>query len=202
MTIAALAEKYGRKADTLWRKAKRAFPGRAWSLYSVITEDEERILLGNYPAPSAVSAPVRKAKGNGNMQAPAKGRQWLLQDVRKMRRVAFNAVCLSIVAGHAGLIWYDCVELWQTAGQIGGMMAFLFVLGCLLVSTDKSRNRTSYIALWIMFGVDVAAWWVHWPVFTRQMTNYDLKNETGVLCAVICALSFAALLIYRDEKLD
>jgi hypothetical protein len=100
------------------------------------------------------------------------------------------------------LIWYDCADLWQEVGQIGGGLAFLFILGCVLLATDSSRVRTSATALWIVAGIDLAAWWVHYPVFTRQMTNYDTGVETKVLCGAICALSFFAFMLYRDEKID
>lgn len=54
ITIAEVAETYGRKADTLWRKAKRTWPERTWSVHSVVTEEEGRILLGDWPAPKSV----------------------------------------------------------------------------------------------------------------------------------------------------
>lgn len=65
MNITELAEAYGRKPDTLWRKAKKELPhpsGGKWSLYSELTEDEQRILLGNASAPRpAISAPAKPA---------------------------------------------------------------------------------------------------------------------------------------------
>lgn len=233
MSITELAEVYGRKPDTLQRKAKELLPsppGGKWSIHSVVTEDEARTILGDRPAKrpalsvdaaalqrdfDAVSGDLERAakkalakrrprawthesgpNGTALMEA------WTRPTTRQLRRFTFNAVCLAIVLGHAGLIWYDCAALWQEAGQIGGGLAFLFVLGCVLLATDASRVRTSAAALWIVAGVDIAAWWVHYPVFTRQMTAYDIKAETGALCAVICALSFFALVLYRDEKID
>lgn len=218
ITLAELADTYGRKPDTIWRKAKRIWPERKWALSSVLTEEEGRILIGDEPAP--IPLKPRKPRTwtpesgpNGaafRMALPAIQNEfsetnaswWTWLTIRQLRRFTFNSVCLAIVLGHAGLIWYDCAALWQEAGQIGGGLAFLFVLGCVLLATDASRIRTSATALWIVAGVDLAAWWVHYPVFTRQMTAYDIKVETGVLCAVICALSFFALVLYRDEKID
>ena len=248
MTITELAEFYGRKPDTLQRKAKELLPsppGGKWSIHSVVTEDEARTILGDRPAKrpalsvdaaalqgdfDAVAGDLERATKkvihkrkprtwtpesgpNGaafRMALPAiqkefsetKAAWWTWTTTRQLRRFTFNAVCLAIVLGHAGLIWYDCAALWQEAGQIGGGLAFLFVVCCVLLATDATRVRTSAAALWIVAGVDLAAWWVHYPVFTRQMTAYDIKVETGVLCAVICALSFFALVLYRDEKID
>lgn len=60
VTLAELAETYGRKYDTIWRKAKRTFPGEAWTANSAVTEDVARILIGDVPAPRpAVSAPAK-----------------------------------------------------------------------------------------------------------------------------------------------
>lgn len=213
MTITELAETYGKKPDTLWRKAKALLPppsGGKWSIYSVVTEDEARIILGDYPAPSPAksktvtdntsgekpAAPVTRAK-----QKPPAPR-WKMPDVRTVRRAAFDTTCLLIVVGHAALIWYDCAKLWQVAGQIGGGIAFLFVLGCVLVATDPSRNLTSLAAIWMMVGLDIAAWWVHFPVFSAQMTDPAMLTQTKAICGVICALSFGAFYLYRDEKID
>lgn len=241
ITLAELAETYGRKYDTIFRRAKRMFPAESWGKNSAVTEGDARVILGDIPALSidaaalqgdfdAVAGDLERATKkvihkrkprtwtpesgpNGaafRMALPAiqkefsetKAAWWTWTTTRQLRRFTFNAVCLAIVLGHAGLIWYDCAALWQEAGQIGGGLAFLFVLGCVLLATDSSRVRTSAAALWIVAGVDIAAWWVHYPVFTRQMTAYDIKAETGALCAVICALSFFALVLYRDEKID
>lgn len=67
ITIAEVAETYGRKADTLWRKAKRTWPERTWSVHSVLTEEEGRILLGDWPAPKSVKRkkPLVPNKPNG-----------------------------------------------------------------------------------------------------------------------------------------
>ena len=62
ITITEVAQTYGRKADTLWRKAKRTWPERAWSKHSVVTEEEGRILLGDWPAPKSVERKKRPAK--------------------------------------------------------------------------------------------------------------------------------------------
>lgn len=64
ITITEVAQTYGRKADTLWRKAKRTWPERAWSKHSVVTEEEGRILLGDWPAP--------KSAGRKNRMTPNK----------------------------------------------------------------------------------------------------------------------------------
>lgn len=55
ISIAELARTYGRKADTLYRKAGKEWPERKpWSIYSEVTETEGRILLGDIPNPNAI----------------------------------------------------------------------------------------------------------------------------------------------------
>lgn len=55
ITIAELAEVYGRKPDTLYRKASRKWKDRKWSIFSEVTDDEGRFLLGDYPDESLKS---------------------------------------------------------------------------------------------------------------------------------------------------
>lgn len=121
-------------------------------------------------------------------------------DISAIRRFAFDAVCILIVVGHAALIWYDCAQMWDTPGVIGGGLSFLFVLGAVLIATDKTRERTSGYALGFMFFVDVAAFFVHFPTFLKYAEIGEI--QTGALCGFICLLSFAALYLYQDSKLD
>lgn len=58
ITLAELAETYGRKYDTIFRKAKRIFPAETWGKNSAVTEEVGRMLLGDWPAP-AVSIPEK-----------------------------------------------------------------------------------------------------------------------------------------------
>ena len=62
ITIAEISEQYGRKPDTIWRKAKKAWPGRKWSVRSEVTEAEWRMLLGVEPAPESTNRPAKKTK--------------------------------------------------------------------------------------------------------------------------------------------
>lgn len=117
-----------------------------------------------------------------------------------IRRFAFDAVCILIVVGHAGLIWYDCYEMWEMPGMFGGGLSFLFVIGAVLIATDSTRQRTSGYALGFMFAVDIAAFFVHFPTFLKYAEIGEI--QTGALCGFICLLSFAALYLYQDSKLD
>ena len=120
--------------------------------------------------------------------------------IADFRTAVFDATCIIAVVSHSALIWYDCAIMWETPGIIGGGMAFIFACIGLLIATDSSKPRTSAAALWFMFVVDCAAWFVHYPTFKQGASIGDI--QTGALCGFICLLSFAALYLYQDSKLD
>lgn len=72
MTIAEVAETYQAKADTLYRKAGRIWSGRKWSIHSVVTEEEARILLGDLdlPAPRPIKEYASAANRGEKMAVP------------------------------------------------------------------------------------------------------------------------------------
>lgn len=224
ITITEVAQTYGRKADTLWRKAKRTWPERAWSKHSVVTEEEGRILLGDWPAPKSVERKKRPAKPaeqktiirtpahiTVNQPAPAPdvtptpGRakfEWQsikLPTFHNVHRFLISALLFTVVVMHGLLIWYDCSVLWDTPGQIGGGTVFIVVFAALLLAADPTLPRTSGNALAFIFFVDCAAWKVHYEVFKTPVVD---NIVTGSLCAFICAASFIALYLFRDSKLD
>lgn len=124
---------------------------------------------------------------------------WEKITVEDVRRWGFDIGCLSIVFGHAGLIWYDCADLWGNPGCIGGGVVFLVVLVSVIISTDPDKNRTSNSAVAFVFVVDLFAYFVHYPVFSDS-ANIG-RVETGALCAFLCACSWIALYLFRDSKL-
>lgn len=116
-----------------------------------------------------------------------------------VRAFALDAILVSVVAGHALLIWYDCAIQWGTPGTIGGGLAFAIVLAALLLATDETRARTSGAALYFVLCVDIAAWWVHFPTFQRPGVPDEI---TGVFAGFLCAASWVALYLYRDKNID
>ena len=229
VTLAELAETYGRKYDTIWRKAKRTFPGEAWTANSAVTEDVARILIGDVPAPRpAVSAkpkprtwtpesgPNGKAfrealpeiqKEFSNQPAPANeaippapGRaKFTLPSFHAVRRFVFEVLAIAIVSGHGYMIWQEAAELYGYIGGIGGQIVFASACLALLIASDSSRARTSESALWFMLCVDVAAVFVHYEALHTLSVP---KAMTIGFCLFISACSFVALLLYRDSKLD
>lgn len=147
---------------------------------------EKSVLIPIAPVVSKVSPPALVSAQNFTLPA--------LADVR---RFALDIILIGLVVGHAGLIWYDCSQLWAVPGQVGGGLAFFIVVAALMLATDPSKNITSQIALTLVFLIDFAAWFVHRPVFESYRAD---GTVTDVLCGFLCGMSFGALLIYRHQK--
>ena len=141
------------------------------------------------PAPEAKASPV----------AAPKERKTFRENMDTFRAFALDAILVSVVAGHALLIWYDCAIQWETPGTIGGGLAFAIVAAALLLATDETRARTSGAALYFVLCVDIAAWWVHYPTFQRPGVPDEI---TGVFAGFLCAASWVALYLYRDKNID
>lgn len=135
-------------------------------------------IVVNQPEPAAEPVPPARQKIG-------------LDDVR---RFLVSAILIGIVLCHAGLIWYDCSTLWETAGQIGGGAVFLVVVAAVMLAADREQYYTSESALWFVLLIDIAAWWVHFPVFRTPLVSDTI---TGALCAFLCACSWIALYLYR-----
>jgi hypothetical protein len=118
---------------------------------------------------------------------------------RNYRTVALDFLLISVIVGHASLVWYDCSTQWSTPGAIGGGVTFLIVLAALLLASDETKNRTSEAALYFVLLVDCAAYFVHYPTFQRVAGIGNI--ETGAFAAFLCACSWISLYLYRDSKL-
>lgn len=115
----------------------------------------------------------------------------------------FNPAYLkAIIYGHAGLIFADLVILYGVPGAIAGLLVGFFMHSSVSLADRPELNRTSAFALWICFGLDGLAWFVHVPAF-RDSVSADVSDlVTQFLAGVVCAMSFAALYALRDSKLD
>lgn len=200
ITLSELAEKSGGNYDTLYRKAKRNFPEISWTKDSPVSADQIRLLSGKKRKRQTIAKPivVNQPEPAAEPVPPARQKiEW--PTVSEIRTAAINILLFGAVIVHAGLIWYDCSELWDVAGQIGGGAVFMVVLAALLLASDSNLPRTSGNAMAFIFFVDCAAWKVHYEVFKTPLVDNVI---TGALCAFICASSFVALWVFRDSKLD
>lgn len=210
ITLSELAEKSGGNYDTLYRKAKRNFPEISWTKDSPVSADQIRLLSGKkrkaprltqkriaqdfelMSAGQEIAKPIVVNKPEPAVEPVPPARQKIgLDDVR---RFLVSAILIGIVLCHAGLIWYDCSTLWETAGQIGGGAVFLVVVAAVMLAADREQYYTSESALWFVLLIDIAAWWVHFPVFRTPLVSDTI---TGALCAFLCACSWIALYLYR-----
>lgn len=192
-TIKEWADKFGINPDTARRTIARK-SGRTLGQLSELTPDE-----WNAWRPGKTAKRPARTVRTAEPTAPRKEAKprFTLPDISAVRRALLDIILVGIVVGHAGLIWYDCADLWGVPGQIGGGLAFFIIVAAVMLATDPAKNITSQIALVFAFLVDFAAWWVHYPVFQ----TYSVSDEiTGVLCAFLCLMSFGALLIYRHQK--
>lgn len=120
--------------------------------------------------------------------------------VNRIRDFSILALYFIVVVGHGILVWYDCSQIWGMPGTIAGGIGFAIILAAFLMATDKSRQRTSESALTFVAFVDVASIFVHYPVFS----GYDVANwiTTVCICVFIPCMSWGALYLFRDFKLD
>ena len=218
ITLSEFSASGGRKYDTVYRRAKKKFPAEMWGKDSVLSAEHIRALSGKSGG-SAGGNIRRKNKGMANVEKPAVAEvappatlpeapgapdQQTTQAGKQSNwpvilDVSISVILIAVVLLHSALIWYDCAALWDTAGAIGGGAVFLVVLAAVLLSFDSGRYGTSEAALYFVFVVDCAAWWVHFPVFRTPVVP---DSVTGVLCGFLCACSFIALYLFRAKNIE
>ena len=205
-TIREWAEMSGTNADTIRKKASRTFR-TSFGILSGLTSDQWEEI---YPDKTRTKTPgnVRdKAKrvliaprpSEDASAAEPQRRRTFREVLDGVRAFALDAILVTIVVGHAGLIWYDCAIQWATPGTIGGGIAFSIVLAAVLLATDETRIRTSQSALYFVFLVDACAWFVHVPTFQTAGVPDEM---TWAFAGFLCATSWVALFLYRDKNLN
>lgn len=195
---------YGKKEASVMKAVRRKF-GTGMSLDSLLSDEQVSVIFSTDKRPATTNQIAPKsARRHTHKPSPGTDTQPVPDadtfTIARLRGIVFDATCIAIVVGHAGLIWYDCVSQWGTPGLIGGSIAFLIVMAALLISTDATRVRTSGNALWFVFFVDAAAWFVHYPTFSAGASIGNI--ETGAFAAFLCLFSWLALYLYRDSKID
>lgn len=198
ITAGQLADKLKLSPDTMRKRFVRSGLGQSYSSDTPLSADQVRILSGQ-KAKTKRNNPQRQtppAPDNPETK-PARAFSW--PDLAQVRHFAIAAVLVAVVICHGGLIWYDCAHLYGWGGVIGGCAVFLVVLAAVLLAADRDKYSTSEAALWFVFVVDVAAWWVHFPVFNTPDVS---STVTGFLCGFLCASSWVALYLFRNFKLE
>ena len=175
-----------------WQMWKPGKSGQDKTKTRPTPKPQKNSVLPDVSTPPAVDVPP---VGNVEPEQPAGLTVW-----ERLREILWNLLCPAIVLGHGVLIWYDCATLWNTAGAISGGISFGVVLLAVIVATDETKPRTSETAMWAVALIDLAAWWVHYPVFMQESAQ-DLALVTGFACGFICFFSFIALYLFRDSKI-
>ena len=208
MTGQQLADKLKKSPDAMRKyfvrvaeKRPDIFSDTSWSLDRTLTAEQVAALSGqkqrtkkssfNPQRQSTPPAPDKTGDGNSARN--------FSETVGVVRHFAVGAVLVAVVICHAALVWYDCAHLYGWAGVIGGAAVFLIVLAAVLLAADREKYSTSEAALWFVFVVDCAAWWVHFPVFDTPDVS---SRVTGFLCGFLCAASWVALYLFRNYKLE
>ena len=210
-TVGQLARDLETNPEALRKKLSRkyadAYPEQSWGVSAIVPDAVAAELLDK-------SGQRKERKERTKVMRPARSHNSptidefialsaeTVPDNRppvNLRGYALSVLLVGIVLGHAGLVWYDCAQLWDTPGAIAGVLVFAVVLAAVMLSSDTAKGYTADICLYFVFFVDVAAFWVHKPVFS----GYGVDNATtNALCAFVCATSFAALYIFKSYKND
>jgi len=202
-TLAELAETYGRKYDTIWRKAKRTFPGEVWTATSAVTEDVARILIGDVPAPRpAISAPAKAATSKQiirtietipvNQPAPA------VENTPAPGRAKFVWPSFGLsdflalaVYGHTALVWYELWVIFQVPGILAGIVLFALKHAAVVICRAEKYEDYAADALGVAFVLDGLAVWVHYTAFGDAMPD-RFKDGAEFWAALVLGLVVAA----------
>ena len=115
----------------------------------------------------------------------------------------FNSSFLkAIIYGHALLVLADLTILYSLPGAIAGVLVGLFMHSATELADRPELNATSQIAMVVCFVLDVLAWFVHVPAFRESLSSEVSDIVTQVLAGVVCLMSFAALYVVRESKLE
>jgi len=203
ITAGQLADKIGVSKPTMEKRVRRTFPDISPALSAPLSVEQVRVLSAGRVGKKSVrkSAPAPKQVRETVKENLVVGQEG---ETPKMQPAPlFNPNYLkAIIYGHAVLIFADLVILYAIPGGIAGLLVGFFMHSAVALADRPELNRTSAFALWICFGLDGLAWFVHVPAF-RDSVSADVSDlVTQFLAGVVCAMSFAALYALRDSKLD
>lgn len=233
MSITELAEVYGRKPDTLQRKAKDLLPpppGGKWSIHSVVTEEEARILLGDIPAKrpalsvdaaalqrdfDAVSGDLERAakkvieaqhnKISGDKATAIKAKA--TPSPRRWAMPSFHTVRrIAISALLFSVVVMHGLLIWYDCAvlwDVPGQIGGGTVFIVVLAALLLASDSTLPRTSGNALAFIFFVDCAAWKVHFEVFKTPVVDNiVTGSLCAFICAASFIALYLFRDSKLD
>ena len=205
-TLSQFAARLGRNYDTVYRAVRRMRPAEKWTAETHVPPDvAAELSSGNgrkntgKVSRKTVTVPTENAISfqSVSVEVPAEQPERLPTDWSHILSVTRSGILIGIVLGHAGLVWYDCYDLWNTPGAIGGGLVFFIVVAAVMFAADPEKYETRSFSLAFVALVDFAAFFVHYPVFS----GYGVDSVvTKSLCAFVCISSWAALALYQNSK--
>lgn len=213
ITPAMLADKRGVKRETFYRLVRRTF-GKGVSMDTPLSAEQLEALSGRGRiGRTGMSAPtVRKSRTVAPVAEKASTTE--TPETRKIsaigeglkRLVAFvsalDTYLKAIIYAHAALVLADLTILYSAPGAIAGILVGMFMHAATKLAGRRELVRTSGFAMSVVFLLDGLAWFVHVPAFRASLSADVSDIVTQVLAGVVCAMSFAALYVLRDSKLD
>ncbi len=207
-TFEQLCEQYAKNIDSVRvQYGRKGWAG--WSRTNVPTSEQYAVLFGG-ERKNTKRPTVRAFKNHVHNDSTEAAAAFTTVEAAPLlnepkpainwRGIAFDVVAVGIVIAHAGLIWFDCVQLWGLPGGFAGCMAFMLVILALIAAFDPSRGRTSANALVFVGIIDVCAVMLHYPTFKHYSAAPLWGNV--VICVAVCSVSIMALFLLRDIKRD
>lgn len=220
ITPAMLADKRGVKRETFYRLVRRTF-GKGVSMDTPLSAEQLETLSGRgrigrtgrsapivrkfrTVAQVAEKASTTETREISSVSAASAGFSAIGEGVRRL--VAFvsalDTYLKAIIYAHAALVLADLVILYSAPGAIAGILVGMFMHAATKLAGRSELVRTSGFAMSVVFILDALAWFVHVPAFRASLSADVSDIVTQVLAGVVCAMSFAALYVLRDSKLD
>lgn len=156
---------------------EKAYPAKIEELKRVVPEK-----------PGAKASPANPSKKVG------KPIDWHTSSVRALFGLG--------VLAHAGLILWECWYLWADGGLLAGGVVALVISGAVLWMAKKPQGETAQNLLYMVWLLDICAWFVHKHALYHSGTNAFGSGideyGTGCLALVICVCAGALVYFYRE----
>ena len=220
ITPAMLADKRGAKRETFYRLVRRTF-GKGVGMDTPLSAEQLETLSGRgrigrtemsapYVRKPRTSTPIAKQSSatekpeTREMSVISSGFSAIGEGVKRLVVFvsALDTYLKAIIYAHAALVLADLVILYSTPGAIAGVLVGMFMHAATKLAGRQELFRTSGFAMFVVFVLDSLAWFVHVPAFRASLSADVSDIVTQVLAGVVCAMSFAALYVLRDSKLD
>jgi len=182
--------------------------GRNFATNRITTPDEAAKMAAKYSGKDNFSSQAPKA-GNSKPVAdvsPAATSPKKPKNSIDWHTVSVRALFGLGALGHAVLIWWECGYLWGQGGAIAGSVVFVVIAASILQMSKKPQGETAQNLLYLVWLLDLCAWFVHKHALYHGGTNaYGsgiTEYGTGCLALVICVCAGAMVYFFRETGLE